>query len=236
MIKRTFGSYLLVLILVLVSFSGMIMFIPTARPASELRMNFDLANSHASFIGESSDDWAGFSVAGAGDVNGDGYGDILIGAKGNDDGAYNAGQIYLIFGKVSGWTIDHDLSKADASFLGEETVDITGASVSGAGDVNGDGYDDILIGSYANDHAGGDSGQVYLIFGKFSGWTMDLDLSNADTSFTGEDEDDKAGYSVSGAGDVNGDGYDDILIGAYRDDEGGYWSGQTYLIFGNDTG
>lgn len=226
----------MVFILLGVSFTGMIMFMPAAQPSSELRMNFNLANSHASFVGESSSDWSGFSVAGAGDVNGDGFDDILIGAKGNDEGGDRTGQTYLIFGSEAGWYADFDLLNADASFIGEDNVDFVGASVAGAGDVNGDGFDDILLGGYLNNHAGTDCGQTYLILGKADGWTMDFEVSNADASFIGEDEDDNSGYSVSGAGDVNGDGYDDILVGAHHDDEGGYWSGQTYLIFGNDSG
>ncbi|MCK5772682.1 MAG: FG-GAP repeat protein, partial [Thermoplasmata archaeon] len=199
---------------------------------SDFKMDADLKDSHASFIGEDVKDNSSRSVSGAGDVNGDGYDDILIGAFGDDDGGSDAGQTYLIFGKASGWTIDQDLSTADASFIGEDAKDNSSYSVSSAGDVNGDGYDDILIGAFGDDDGGSKAGQTYLIFGKVSGWIMDQDLSTADASFIGEDAFDYSGYSVSGAGDVNGDGYEDILIGAYRDDDGGSKAGQTYLILG----
>ena len=200
-------------------------------------MDIDLSNADASFIGENPGDYAGWSVAGAGDVNGDIYGDILIGAVGNDDNGQGAGQTYLMFGKFSGWSMDTDLSNADASFWGENMHDNSGASVNGSGDVNGDGYADILIGAYGSDEGGSDArGQTYLIFGKDTGWSMDTDLSNADASFWGENALDYSGYSVAGAGDVNGDRYDDILIGAYRNDESDERAGQTYLIFGKDTG
>jgi len=199
-------------------------------------MDTDLSNADASFWGEDAGDYSGFSVSGVGDVNGDGYDDILIGAYGDDDGGSAAGQTYLILGKASGWSMDTDLSNADASFWGENANDISGFSVAGAGDVNGDGYDDILIGAYQNDEGGSAAGQTYLILGKPSGWTMDTDLSNADASFWGENISVFSGYSVAGTGDVNGDGYDDILIGAWEDDEGGHWAGQTYLILGKATG
>jgi peptidoglycan hydrolase CwlO-like protein len=199
-------------------------------------MDMDLSNADASFWGEDANDYSGYSVSAAGDINGDGYDDFLIGAYGDDDGGDYAGQTYLILGKSSGWSMDTDLSSADASFWGEDDNDYSGVCVSAAGDVNGDGYDDILIGAYEDEDGGASAGQTYLIFGKTSGWSMDTDLSNADASFWGEDIGDNSGHSVAGAGDVNGDGYDDILIGAYNDEDGGAGAGQTYLVLGKASG
>ncbi|MFC1780345.1 integrin alpha, partial [Patescibacteria group bacterium] len=199
-------------------------------------MNTDLSTADASFWGEDADDTSGISVSGAGDVNGDGYDDFIIGAYWEDDGGSEAGQTYLILGKASGWAMDTDLSAVDASFHGEDAGDRSGRSVSGAGDVNGDGYDDFIIGAYYEDDGGSAAGQTYLILGKASGWAMDTDLSAADASFWGEDIDDYSGNSVSGAGDVNGDGYDDFIIGAFEDDDGGATSGQTYLVLGRASG
>jgi subtilisin family serine protease len=194
----------------------------------------------ASFLGEGTTQYSsnnsGWSVASAGDVNGDGFDDMLIGAKGNFESGVDAGQSYLILGKASGWSADTPLSQADASFIGETQFDYSGYSVAAAGDVNGDGYDDILIGAYGNDAAGSSAGKTYLIFGKAAGWAMDTPLSQSDASFIGETQSSYSGYSVAPAGDVNGDGFDDILIGAYVNNEGGDSSGQTYLIFGKATG
>ncbi len=199
-------------------------------------MDVDLGESSASFIGEEDADYSGSRVAVAGDVNGDGYDDILISAYNSDAGGASSGQTYLVFGRPSGWAMDTDLSDADASFLGEVRLDGSGDSLAGAGDVNGDGYDDILIGASLNDEGGVNAGQTYLILGRASGWSMGTDLSNANASFLGEREGDLSGHSIAGAGDVNGDGYDDILIGAPYNDDGGINAGQTYLILGKASG
>ncbi len=199
-------------------------------------MDKDLSTVDASFIGEAAGDGSGSSVSGAGDVNGDGFDDILIGAKYNAEGGSSAGQTYLVLGRSTGWSMDTDLSSVDASFIGETVSDYSGQSVSGAGDVNNDGYDDIIIGANQNDEGGAIAGQTYLILGKSTGWSMDTDLSTADASFIGEAAGDYSGQSVSGAGDVNNDGYDDIIIGANQNDEGGVKAGQTYLILGKSTG
>ncbi len=215
---------------------GALSVFPLDTSGAGIRMDFDLKDAHASFWGEDGNDNAGSAVSGAGDVNGDGFDDILIGAYGDDDGGSSAGQTYLILGGSDGWSIDSDLSNADASFRGEDAGDYSGFKLAGAGDVNGDGYDDILIGAYGDEDGGSYAGQTYLILGKSSGWAMDTDLSSSDASFWGEDMNDYSGYSVSGAGDVNGDGFDDILIGAMGDEDGGLNAGQTYLILGKASG
>jgi hypothetical protein len=204
------------------------------RAAADWGMGFDLSNADASFWGEDAIDHAGYSVASAGDVNGDGRADFLIGAWGDEDGGVEAGQTYLILGRAAAdWGMDFDLSNADASFWGEDGGDYSGLSVASAGDVNGDGRADFLIGAYRDEDGGGEAGQTYLILGRAAAdWGMDFDLSNADASFWGEDGGDYSGWSVASAGDVNGDGCDDFLIGAYDNDDGGNTAGQTYLLLG----
>ena len=213
-----------------------IFFIPIPSVALDFNLDSSLSNANASFWGENANDYAGYRVAIAGDVNGDGYDDILIGAWLNDENGANAGQAYLIFGKASGWSMDADLSNADASFWGEHAGDIAGLRVAGAGDVNGDGYDDILISATSNGEGATNAGQTYLILGKASGWAKDTNLSNSNASFWGEHNGDTSGYSIAGAGDVNDDGYDDFLIGAVNNDDGGSNAGQTYLILGKRSG
>ncbi len=185
-----------------------------------------------SFSGEHTYDYSGRSVAGVGDVNGDGYDDILIGSI-NNDGGPASGKTYLIFGRESNWP--HSLRTADAEFVGSPG-DVTGGSVAGAGDVNGDGLDDFLIGAPYNGDESPGSGRTYLFLGKATGWAKNTSLTDADASFHGEAPGDRSGYSIATAGDVNDDGYDDILISSMYNNESGIDAGQTYLIFGKSTG
>jgi hypothetical protein len=149
----------------------------------------------------------------------------------NNSAGINSGKAYLIFGNNSGWKMDMNLSNFNISFIGEAQEDRAGYSVSGVGDTNGDGFNDFLVGAIGNDENGFASGQAYFYLGKESGWLNNSNLSTADASFWGEYVSDGAGYIVAGGGDYNGDGFDDILIGAESNDEGGKSAGQTYLIF-----
>ena len=192
-------------------------------------MDTPLSTADASFIGEGDGYSAGWSIT-CGDTNGDDYDDILIGAPYSSEVGDDAGKAYMILGKAGGWSMDTPLSTADASFIGEAEQNQAGYSVA-TGNVDGDSYDDIIIGAIRNSEGGTSAGKVYLIQGKESGWSTDTPLSTADTSFIGEGVGDFAGRSVT-CGDTNGDGYDDILIGAPGVDDGGDNVGGVYLIFG----
>jgi hypothetical protein len=198
--------------------------------------DLDLSQAQATFLGEASKDLASWEVADAGDVNGDGFGDIAIGAPKNEELTLNGGQVYVFFGSESGWTGGLSLADADASFAAESQYDYAGYSVDGAGDVNGDGYDDIIIGAYSNEASGITGGRAYLILGKASGWTMDTSLALADAGFRNEGAD-YVGWAVDGVGDVNGDTYEDFLIGAWGAKGGvGQSAGVSFLILGKETG
>jgi len=185
----------------------------------------------ASFVGTGGANYAGRGLDGAGDVDGDGYDDLLVGADGNSAAGTNAGAAYLIYGPVTG---DMGLGVSDVTFTGEGSGDRAGLSVAGAGDMDGDGYDDLLIGAYNASYLGIDSGKTYLIYGPPTGTLVPL--AGADAAFGGENASDRAGYRVAGAGDIDGDGNDDILIGAYGNDDAGDLAGKVYLVLGPQYG
>ena len=191
------------------------------------RRALDLSNADYTFVGESEFNYAGVTVSDAGDVDGDGLGDIIIGARGHDD---YTGKTYLILGSDLGETDSFSLSSVDYSFVGESGYDSADLRVSDAGDVDGDGLGDILIGAHNMDESARDSGKAYLFLGGNLRETGSRNLSNADYGFVGENGDDYAGYNLSSAGDVDGDGLADLLIGAQGNDDNGNYAGKVYLI------
>jgi hypothetical protein len=161
-----------------------------------------------------------------GDINGDGYDDILIGNSTDDEGGTNSGQTYLFFGSENGFSKDMKFSDANASFIGENAWDLSGKAVANAGDINNDGYGDFLVSAENNT----DNGKIYLFFGNTTDiWSMGMSLSKANVSFVGTTNE-NIKYMI-GAGDVNNDTYDDILINAH-DIIG---NSIVYLFFGNSS-
>src|SRR5215211_996130 len=183
-------------------------------------------------------DFSGFSVSGAGDVNGDGLADLIVGANGADPNGAYSGQSYVVFGRADGAAVElADIAAGQGggfALNGAAEGDESGFSVSGAGDVNGDGLGDLIVGAPSADPNGAYSGQSYLVFGRADAAAVELAGIAAGQgggfALNGINAYDNSGRSVSGAGDVNGDGLDDLIVGAPQADPNGEGSGQSYLV------
>ena len=191
-------------------------------------LTIDPLLSSPAWTGESNQDGANFgiSVATAGDVNGDGFSDVIVGAYLYDNGENNEGRAFVYHGSATGlavtpaWTAESNQSEAQF-----------GTSVSTAGDVNGDGFSDVIVGAPRYDNGQNDEGRVYVYYGSPGGlsvdaaWIMETDQSTA-----------YLGQCVSTAGDVNGDGFSDVIVAAMLGDIGQSNEGFANVYHGSAVG
>jgi len=168
----------------------------------------------------------GTSVSTAGDVNGDGYDDVIVGAPRYDNIFFDEGAAFVYLGTPSG------ISTSPAwTAKGEQSEGGFGYSVSTAGDVNGDSYDDVIVGAWLQDNGQTDEGRTFAYLGSPSGlstspfWMAESDQMCA-----------WFGYSVSTAGDVNGDGYSDVIVGAWGYRIVNFDDGRAYVFLGSPAG
>ncbi len=172
------------------------------------------------------DAWFGYSVSGAGDVNGDGYDDVIVGSSHYTDGQFWEGAFYVYHGSASGVS-----STATAIVESDAEFSDLGNSVSSAGDVNGDGYADVIVGASLYDTGPGNEGAAFVYHGSASG----ISTTAAAMVESGQSNA-YLGARVSGAGDVNGDGYDDVIVGASHYSNGQANEGAAFVYLGSNSG
>jgi hypothetical protein len=168
------------------------------------------------FDGDSAYDEFGWSVSAAGDVNNDGFADVIVGAYGDDNNGSGSGSARIFSGRDGAILY---------TFNGDSNLDYFGRSVSAAGDVNNDGYADVIVGAYGDDNNGSNSGSARIFSGRDGAILY---------TFNGDSGGDYFGLSVSAAGDVNNDGYADVIVGANGDDNNGSSSGSARILSGRD--
>ncbi|MCF0061843.1 FG-GAP-like repeat-containing protein [Dyadobacter chenwenxiniae] len=184
-------------------------------------------NADALLSGNQEGAQAGSSVASAGDVNGDGYSDVIVGAPTFDSNKPNQGAFFIYFGSSLGLNPNAGITVMGDNAIGNAFF---GSALSGAGDVNGDGFSDIIVGSWGYSNGQTDEGAAYIYYGSAAGINLDgfkIELNVATADF---------GKSVATAGDVNNDGFSDVIVGAPGFSNGQANEGAVYVFRGSQAG
>ncbi len=202
-------------------------------------------------------DFTGTAVSAAGDINDDGFADVIVGASFADPpGRYSAGRAYVVFGMDQGFPPEIELSSLTRAGGGDGSRgvvlngirgnDWAGTEVSAAGDVNGDGIDDVIVSAInATNFGGYRAGETYVVFGKSQRFPAELELASLLNAGGGDGTEGfvmvgikdygRSGFSISDAGDVNGDGVDDIIVGSFADGPAAPGSGESFVVFGRSS-
>ena len=185
------------------------------------------------------DDWFGCTVTSLGDLDGDSIVDIAVGSYRDDDGGILRGAIWILFLNANGTVKAHQkISAISGNFTGPlNDSDLFGISVANTGDLDNDGITDIIVGAAWDDDGGNNRGAVWLLFLNANGTVKSHQkISDTQGNFSGMlDDADRFGYTVASVGDLDGDGFRDIAVGADMDDDGGLDRGAVWILFLEDT-
>ncbi|MBK7949745.1 MAG: FG-GAP repeat protein [Deltaproteobacteria bacterium] len=178
--------------------------------------------------------WLGWSVASAGDVNGDGFGDVIVGAFFYDAGQTDEGAAFVFLGSAAGLP-DGGPGSVHAQLESNQVTALFGQSVASAGDVNGDGFGDVIVGAPEYDAGQSDEGAAFIFLGSAAG-LADGDPTSAHAQLESDQPFADFGKSVASAGDVNGDGFGDVIVGAENYDAGESNEGAAFVFLGSAAG
>gem|GEM_PF-755533 len=195
----------------------------------------ELASLPIAFVGEMEGDEAGHAVGPAGDIDNDGLDDFLICGYRNDNPVIDNGRVYVIFGNSLTPGV-RPLADADATFIGEAQDNRLGHAVGGLGDMDGDGIPEFVMGAYGHASAGENTGMVYVVLGASITTGLERTVGTEEVMFVGETANNAAGHAARAAYDVDGDGLNDLVVGARRHEAGGFDAGKGYVILGASLG
>jgi hypothetical protein len=195
-----------------------------------------ISSTEGNFAGILDDNgYFGSSITSLGDLNGDGINDLAVGAYGDSDGGYYKGAVWVLFMNSNGTIKSHQkISNTEGTFTGIlDDYDYFGGSITSPGDLNGDGIIDLIVGAYGDSDGGSDSGAIWILFMNNDGTVKSHQkISSTEGNFSGIlDNYDYFGSSITSPGDLNGDGVNDLAVGAYEDDDGGYGKGAVWILF-----
>ena len=210
---------------------------------SDGRVDIDreISDSEGLFLGNlANEDRFGSALAGIGDLDGDGFLDIAVGAPGDDDGSNDAGAVWILFMNAIGTVRIHQkISSRAGGFLRElDDGDEFGSAVADIGDLDGDGIRDLAVGAMKDDDGSNDAGAVWILFMNQEGRVASSQkISDTRGGFQGDlDEGDNFGSSITSLGDLDEDGLNEIAVGATGDDDGGEDKGAVWILFMNEDG
>jgi len=188
------------------------------------------------FTGQTATEEAGHATAPAGDVDGDGLDDFLICGYRNDDPVTDVGRVYLITGSSLVTPGVRSTETAAITFIGEAENNRLGHSIGTAGDMDGDGLPELLMGAYGHAAMGLNSGKTYIVPGSSLVMGEDIYVGDNQYMYLGEAEEDASGHALRGVDDVDGDGLNDMVVGARRNSTGAVEGGKGYVILGGNLG
>jgi FlgD Ig-like domain/FG-GAP repeat len=206
-----------------------------------VKSNQKISDTVGNFTGVLSDsDFLGEGLAGLGDLDGDGVEDLAVGANNDDDDGTDRGAVWILFLNSNGTVKSHQkISDTEGNFTGIlDNSDSFGEGVAALGDLDGDAIGDLAVGAVGDDDGGTDRGAVWILFMNTNGTVKSHQkISNTAGNFTGVlDNSDQLGRGTAGLGDLDGDGVEDLAVGAIFDDDGGTNQGAAWVLFLNSNG